>query len=486
MPRKIKVLFVAAELNPLAKVGGLADVIGALPKALAKLNLDVRIVIPKYNIINEKKYPLIKIVSIIQVPFEKVNEIISLYQTTLPESNIPVYLINHQKYLGFGGVYPSADASSTGSTSEAHRFTFFTRAVLEIFNKLKWRPDIIHCHDWHIGLLPALIKLFKIKMPTLFTIHNLAYQGHYKTAVVTKMLNSDKVKLTDLPSLKERIKKATTINYVEQGILNAGLINTVSPNYAKEILTKEFGCGLEKVLQNRKKQLFGILNGIDLDKFNPENDKYIIENYSINNLGKKIKNKIYLQKICGLEINKNLPLFGLVSRLTEQKGLDLLGKIADKLLKQNCQIVLLGAGSPYYQDIFITLAKKYPAKFYTKIDFDVKLAQEIYAGSDLFLMPSRFEPCGLGQMIAMRYGTLPIARAIGGLKDTVFHLKNGFVFKNYNPNEFYKICIFALKTYQNKKKWQQMMENAMSQNFSWNKSARKYIELYNKLLKYNS
>ncbi|MBU1130906.1 glycogen synthase [Patescibacteria group bacterium] len=480
-----KILMIAAELTPLAKVGGLADVIGALPKALAELKQDVRIVIPKYGIIKENEYPMQKIAAGIKVPFEGRKEIINLYQTTLPHSTVPIYLIGHQRYLGENGVYVSADASSDGSATEAHRFTFFTRSILEIFETINWTPDILHCHDWHVGMLPPLVKLLNKPMPVLLTIHNLAYQGNYDADLVLQMLNSSAINLTSLATIKNRLDNSDAINYLEQAILNADLINTVSPTYAREILTAEFGCGLEKKLKQRETDLGGILNGIDTERFNPERDRDIAQTFNVDNLNQKFKNKKALQKECGLKIADDIPLIGLIGRLTEQKGFDILLPIMKKVLKQKLQFVLLGAGDKQYEKEFAKLSKK-EGNFCARIGFDAKMAQRIYAGSDLFLMPSRFEPCGLGQMIAMRYGALPIVRATGGLKDTVTDLEQpegtGFVFKSYNSNTLLKTVQRAIDTYQNKEKWQKAQKQGMSQDFSWRKSAKKYLALYEQLI----
>jgi starch synthase len=484
--KKLKILFVAAELNPLAKVGGLADVIGSLPKALKKMGHDVRIVIPKYGIINNEKYKLRKIKSNINIPFENNLEKINIYQTNLPSSTVPIYLIDHLKYLGKNGVYVSPDASSDGSITEAHRFTFFTRVILEIFNKVGWTPDILHCHDWHVGMLAPLVKLLKKKIPTLFTIHNLAYQGVYKAESVQAMLNSKKIKIQSLPTIKQKLKNNDYLNYLEQSILNADLINTVSPNYAKEILTKDFGCGQEKNLKKRKKDLSGILNGIDIERFDPQKDPDIPFKYSIEDLSNKQKDKKALLQECRLQANKNLPLIGVVGRLTEQKGFDILLPIMKDLLKTKIQFVLLGTGDKKYEREFKKL-NKYYKNFFAKLDFDAPLAQRIYAGSDIFLMPSRFEPCGLGQMISMRYGTLPVVRATGGLKDTVIDFKQkdgtGFVFKNYKPEELLKTITRAINSFNNQKnKWLKVQKRAMAQDFSWTNSAKKYLKLYNKLI----
>jgi len=491
MTAKTKILFVAAELTPLAKVGGLADVVGALPKALIKLGLDVRIIIPKYSIIDPIKYKSKLIKKGIKFVFDKRREKFDLYQTYLPHSPIIVYLVDHKKYLGLDGIYSSPDAASSGSAGEAHRFTFFSGAVLKALGSLGWQPDVLHCHDWHVAIIPTLIKLLKLKIPTLLTIHNLAYQGVYQKKVVAKMLNN-KFNLKNLTTGKNK----PLINYLKQGILNAGLINTVSPTYAGEILTVTNGCGLEKTLAKRKNRLSGILNGLDTNRFNPATDRAIWKNYTSQNIKDKYINKNKLQKLCNFKITNKIPVFGLVSRFAEQKGLDLLMKIIKELLNFPCQIVLLGTGDPLYENFFVGLAKQYrfykrffqkiakqSPNFYVKTKFDPLFAQKIYAGCDFFIMPSRFEPCGLGQMIAMRYGTLPIVRATGGLKDTVKHLRNGFVFKNYNEEELLKACLIAIKTFSHKTKYQQMIKQAMHQDFSWDKSARKYVTLYNKLIK---
>lgn len=485
MPEQLKILIVAAELTPLAKVGGLADVIGALPKALNELGQDVRIVIPKYGIIEEKKYKLKKVTSEITIPFEGTEEVINLYQTTLPNSAVSIYLIDHSKYLGQDGVYISPDASSDGSATEAHRFTFFTRSVLEIFDKISWQPDILHCHDWHVSMLPPLVKLLNKQIPTLLTIHNLAYQGNYDADLVLKMFDSTETKLTSLPTIKNRLDNFDTINYLEQAILNANLINTVSPTYAKEILTKEFGCGLEENLKKRETHLYGILNGIDIERFNPERDRDIAQTYNVKNLDQKLKNKRSLQKECNLKVADDIPLIGLVSRLTEQKGFDILLPIMKKVLKLKLQFVLLGTGDKKYEKEFGKLSKKKGG--YARIGFDTKMAQRIYAGSDLFLMPSRFEPCGLGQMISMRYGTVPIVRATGGLKDTVTDFEQadgtGFVFNKYDSGELLSAITRAINFYQDKKEWLETQKRGMAKDFSWRESAKKYLELYDKLLR---
>ncbi|MFH0819420.1 MAG: glycogen synthase [bacterium] len=484
MSSKIKVLFATAELAPLAKVGGLADVAGALPPALYQLGVDVRIIIPKYGFIDEKKYRLKKILAGLEVEFEKSKHLVNLYQTVLPKTKIIVYLIDNKHYLGHGGVYVSADAAPAGTKSEFERFGFFSLAILEVLKNMRWQPQIIHGNDWHVGLLPRLIKLKKLNIKTLTTIHNLAYQGWYNENLVARALGYKKSFFSPIKNYIITLKEA---------ILASDLLNTVSPSYAKEILTAEFGCGLGADLQKRKESLFGILNGIDTALFNPATDKLIKEKYNLKNLKRKLLNKIYLQKICRLPQDEKIPLLGIVGRLTEQKGFDLLLPIFEDLMKKNLQLVILAIGNKNFEKGLANFSQKYPDKLSFQPRFDLKLAQQIYAGADFFLMPSRFEPCGLGQMIAMRYGTVPIVRAVGGLKDTVINFNpsiggqnlkaNGFSFKNYASAAFYKTTEEALNVYYHQPKiWRKLQANSMTQDFSWQTSAQKYLKLYRKLI----
>jgi starch synthase len=488
---KIKVLFLAAELNPLAKVGGLADVIGALPKSLIKREIDVRIMIPCYGIIDKEKYGLKTSDQPIKVFFNGQDEEVQIYQTYLPGSQAIVYLIENKNYLSEGGVYFEKDASSGGTPKECQRFSFFTKLSLEILPHLVWWPDIIHHHDWHVGLLPVFLKM-KAKqdkryknIKSILNIHNLAYQGKYNHVETLKLLDLNE---KAFPTLGIKFGENRDINFLQQSILNTDLIITVSPNYAKEILTEEYGECLNKDLGERKNFIYGILNGIDTERFNPANDTSIVKNYSAKNIENKKANKLYLQKVVGLEENPEIPLFGFIGRLSEQKGIDLVGQIIDDLAKKSIQLVVLGAGLDPFEKIAQSMVEKYPKNVFVKIAFDAKLAQQIYAGADFFLMPSRFEPCGLGQMISMRYGTIPIARATGGLKDSIleFNLKTregtGFLFYEYKPTKFLKAIDKALNVFKKPDVWPQIIKNAMQQDFSWEKSSKKYIELYKKVL----
>jgi len=486
--KKLKVLFIAAELNPLAKVGGLGDVTGALPKALRTEGIDVRIVIPKYGSIDDKKYPSKKIADNVTVPFNNKKESIALYETPLPGSEVPVYLIDNLTYLGQNGIYFETAELSDNKNREAERFTFLARSSLSIFGALNWFPDVIHCHDWHAGMAPVLVKtlaktnpLLK-KIKTLLTIHNLEYQGWYNAETVLDALG---IAEKDHPALSQQ--KKGYLSSVRQGILTSDHLNTVSETYAKEILTKEFGNGLEDDLIARADRLTGIVNGIDVDRFNPETDSHIAAQYSLTNIEGKKKCKAALQKKCELEVNETLPIFGIVSRLVGQKGLDLIYKIADQMMNEDLQFVLLGTGDPKLEKLMQKIAITYPRKASVRIEFDTAFAQQIYAGSDVFLMPSRFEPCGLGQMISMRYGTLPIVRATGGLKDTVQDYSSadnsgdGFVFDAYESKELLKAIQRALKLFQNQESWYTVVRRVMQKDFSWNASAKKYIKLYHQL-----
>lgn len=486
--KRVKVLFVAAEASPLAKVGGLGDVVGSLPKSLMLLGAETRLVLPFYkNLFFKHKPKLFK--KNVLVELDNRPERFDLYQTFLPASKVAVYLLKH-RFFDRPDIYWGSKKIKFNQhlIGDIERYTFFSKAVVELMRYLDWQPEVIHCHDWHTSLLPTYIDEYSIKyknfsnIKTLLTIHNLANQGAGSLDVVDYGgLHHD---LT--PALMEDYydKDGNVLDLLKVGILSADYINTVSPSYAKEILTKQYGEGLEKYLWRRKNNLLGIVNGIDTDIFDPQKDKYLYKNYSDKNFVKgKGVNKFSLQKNLHLELS-NKPLFGLVTRLFTQKGLDiLLPALEHFLVKGQIQLVFLGSGQQDYENSLKFLAKKYPKLVAGKIGFDIKLAQKIYAASDFFLMPSAFEPCGLGQMIAMRYGSLPIVRATGGLKDTVRNNKNGFVFGKYSSVDLQKAINKALRLYQNKKALQRTIQRAMREDFSWGVSAKQYIALYKKLLK---
>lgn len=469
--QKIKILMTAAEVAPFAKVGGLADVVGSLPPALKKIGIDVRIMMPKYGNIDEKKYRLKKKLIGVKINSEGKNVKIDIWEGKIPKSNVIVYFLAYPKYFGKKEVY--------SHSNDVERFLFFSQASLYSLEAIKFIPDVIHCHDYHTSAIIDLVKVTqdeKLKnIKTILTIHNLDYQGKFTKFEQLGLAN---LYIDSLPSLRKDAEDGD-INLLVQGILGADVINTVSNTYAKEIMTTQYAPSLDNIIKLRKKDLFGILNGIDVDFFNPETDKYIYKKYSIKTIKDKNYNKIQLQKELGLPESKNIPMIGLVSRLVGQKGLDL---IEDYIGNLNCQFVFLGTGAPEFENQLIELAKKFPDKVSTKILFNVGLAQKIYAGSDMFLMPSKFEPCGLGQMIAMRYGTIPIVRATGGLVDSV-NSSIGFSFKKYDQISLKKTLIKALNVYhKDPKKWSLMIKKAMKEDFSWDNSAKKYLEIYQRII----
>lgn len=476
----IKILMAAAEIAPFAKVGGLADVVGSLPPALKKLGCDIRLIMPFYGSIKKQEIKAKIIKKNILIPTDGKNEKISLWVARLPGTKIPVYLIENKKHFGKNEIY-------WGNNSE--RFLFFCLSVFYAMPILKFRPDIIHCHDFHTALLINIIKAAKNdyykNTKTIYTIHNLNYQGNAETEV----LKTGNLSKNSLKTLSRDVQDGD-INFMAQGILNADIITTVSKNYAKEITTSMYGARLDNIIRKRKNDLFGILNGIDINFFNPEKDKYIKKKYSRRTIENKITNKVYLQKKLGLPQNENIPLVAMITRLAWQKGVELL---TEKFMGLDCQFVILGTGQKEYEVYLKKLSKKFPEKFSAQIKFNVSLAQQIYAASDIFLMPSRFEPCGLGQMIAMRYGSVPVVRATGGLSDTVkecrmsnleCRIKNGtgFVFQNFNSSALYNKLKYATNIFYNKPDiWRRLQINGMKKDFSWDKSAKEYLILYKKL-----
>jgi len=485
---KIKVLMAASECYPIAKAGGLGDVLNSLPKGLVKQGVEVKIVMPRYKFI-DKKYSGKLFMKNIKTTIENKTIYFNVYKTKLYGTDIEVLLIDN-KLLKTDKIYIGARKYMKGKYSrvakDIKRFILFSKLIMDFLIKSKWQPDIIHCHDWHLALLPNLIDEYYLEnktdkyYKTLLTIHNLASQGisNFNILKYAELENSN------LPAILEDRLDDDQINMLKLGILSADLINTVSPSYSEEILTKEYGAGLESYLKRRKNDLFGILNGIDENLFNPNQDDALKKKYNAKNiiLGKKV-NKEYLQKKLSLRSDKNIPLFGLVSRLVQQKGIDVLVEAIGKIInKKDFQIVVLGSGQKKIENELINLAKKYPDRISVNIKYDAKFARQIYAGCDFFLMPSNFEPCGLGQMIALKYGTLPIVRLTGGLKDTIVNLRNGFTYQNQKSENLVKAIQTAINIFENKKKMQDMIRYGIKQDFSWKQSAKKYIKLYKKLM----
>ncbi|HTW97006.1 MAG TPA: glycogen/starch synthase [Candidatus Methylomirabilis sp.] len=467
--KKLKILMASSEAAPIIKVGGLGDVVGSLPAALSQLGCEVRIILPLARGVDRRKYRLVKIFSALKIKSAGRNFSVNIWQTKTAVKGATVYLLENEEYFGRAGVYD-------GRMTE--KFLFFNLAVLESLSAIGFQPDIIHCHDFFTALIPVLLKTKEFSrlknIKTLYTIHNLEHQGKdFPVVLQTGNLAAD-----SLASLA-RDAADGDVNFMVQGIINADSVNTVSPTYAREILTRPYAAGLEKITREYRRKIFGILNGLDTDFFNPRHDKFIKYNYSPTNPEGKAENKIFLRKKLGLPLDRNVALVALISRLTDQKGLEL---ITEKLIKLDCQFVFLGEGEPRYEEYLKKIARHHPDKVKTIIGFDAALANQIYAAADIFLIPSRFEPCGLTQMISARYGTIIVARATGGLKDTVTS-DIGFTFKDFSAAA---LCVTLKKAlnlyYRFPKKWLKLRENCLKKDFSWSKSAKGYLHLYQKLV----
>lgn len=476
----MKVLFIASEAHPFMKTGGLADVAYALPKALRGLSIDARVILPNYGQIQDKYKEKMELLSEFDVPVGWRNQYCGLKYLEL--DSIPFYFIDNEYYFNRTGAY--------GFYDDGERFSFFSRGVLEAINHLgDFKPDVIHCNDWHTAIIPLLLKhhyshfdSFR-NIKTVFTIHNLRYQGVFGEDVLTELLCLNKGYYSE-----DKLKFFDGISFMKGGIIYSDALTTVSNSYADEIQTSYFGEGLEGLITSNNYKLSGIVNGLDYDLFNPALDEDIYKNFDVNSLNNKETNKLELQKSLNLTVNKDIPIISLVTRLVDQKGLDLVACIFEDLLKQDVQIIALGTGDRKYEDLFKFFAWKYPNKVSANIFFDNNLAKKIYASSDIFLMPSQFEPCGIGQLIALRYGTLPLVRETGGLKDTVSSYNeitgtgNGFSFSEYNAHDMLYTLNRAIDIYKNHRKmWTSIMETAMASDNSWFNSAVQYSNLYNNL-----
>jgi starch synthase len=476
-PMSLRVLLCTSEAVPFAKTGGLADVAGSLPPALARLGHDVRLAVPKYSAIDAEKIESRPTGGAIDVMLGGHSLRVGV-EVSDAIKGVPTYLFDCPDFFQREGLY--------GHPDDAERFSLFCRAVLRFLEEDTWRPDAIHGNDWQTALIPVLLKTAYAEHPelskigTLHTIHNLAYQGMFDASVM------DAVGLDQSLFSLRGLEFYGKVNFLKGGLVFADLLNTVSEKYAEEIQTREFGERLEGVLTERSGDLYGILNGIDYEVWSPSADRLLEANYDSDDLGGKAASKAALQRQCGLSERPDVPLIGLVSRLAAQKGLDVLAEALPHLLRWDAQFVLLGTGEHYYHDLLSGLAAGHPSKMAAVLEFDNRLAHQIYAGSDMFLMPSRYEPCGLGQMISLRYGAIPIVRSTGGLADTIddFDLDsgegNGFSFEQYSAVSLLGAIGRAVMTYQDGRSWPRLMQNAMAADFSWERSAAKYAELYGK------
>lgn len=494
--KKYKILFVTSEVVPFIKTGGLADVSAALPQTLAEMGHEVRIVVPKYGAVDDRKYKIHEVVRLkdLTVKIGDKEVMFSLKSCFLPGQRVRVqiYFLDNQDYFGNRNSLYTDPMNGKDYKDNDERFILLNLSVFELIQKLGWIPDLIHCNDWQCGLIPAYLKnLYKNDgqfsgFKTLFTIHNLAYQGVFPASVFKK---------TGLPSNLNSSKGIIhngRINFMKSGLMFADVINTVSKTYAHEIRTsKELGEGLKDILSKRKKDLYGIINGIDTKLWNPEKDKHLPKKYSAKNLDSKKVNKKTLLERFNLEYKEDTPVLGLISRLYNSKGIDLVQKIFTDLMKMDVQMILLGTGDPKLHTFFEKMNKKYKNKFAAYLGFNDDLAHLIEGGADIFLMPSRYEPCGLNQMYSLKYGTVPVVRKTGGLADTVvkFNEKtgegNGFMFDKYDPKEFLKEVKRAVKVFKNKEVWIKIMKTGIKSDFSWNSSSKKYIDLYKTIISNN-
>lgn len=475
----MNVLLVAPEAHPLIKTGGLGDVMGALPQSLMELGIDARVVIPKYKDIKDEFKGKLKFLKWFMVRVGWRNQYCGVYE--YKNKGVTYYLLDNEYYFGRDGLY--------GYYDDGEKFAFFDRAVLEFLKQINWKPDVLHCNDWQTGMVPVLLKLeyiyddFYKDMKTVFSIHNLFFQGVFSPEILPELFGYD-----DEAFRNGSLELNGGVSFLKGGINYSDQVSTVSETYANEIQTPEYGETLDGLLRCRSYALKGIVNGIDYEEYDPETDGFIAENYSSDDLKAKEVNKEQLQKELGLTVNKDIPMIGIISRLTHQKGCDLIINILDRVLQKDVQVVVLGTGDYLYEETFKNFQYRYPRKVSANIMFDNGLAHKIYAASDMFFMPSLFEPCGLGQLIALRYGAVPIVRETGGLKDTISPynkyngIGNGFGFRNYNYSELMNAIEQALEIYNHKDIWETLVLQAMKSNNSWEKSAKEYKALYGGLI----
>lgn len=471
----LKILFAAAECLPFVATGGLGDVAGSLPQEIKKTGADIRVILPLYlDIANSIKEKLTFICSInVELSWRKQYCGIFYYE----KNDVIYYFIDNEYYFKRHGIY--------GHYDDGERFAFFSKCVIDILKTIDYIPNIIHCNDWHTALIPVYLKALYFndsilnKIKTVFTIHNIEYQGKFCADI-----------LEDILALPKRfynlVEYEDNINLIKGAIQCCDMVTTVSPTYANEILTPYHSHGLHYILKENKIKVKGILNGIDYDVYNPKTDSSIFKNYDINNLEDKVINKTELQKLLNLPIDKNIPMIAVITRLVSHKGVDLIKEKIEDILKEKVQFVILGKGEIYYENMFLELQKTYSKKLGVIIAYNPDLAKKIYAGADLFLMPSKSEPCGLAQMIASKYATVPIVRETGGLADSIkdYGLKdgNGFTFADFNANDMYNRVIFGINLYNDKEKWKELIKRVINIDFTWKKSAKNYVQLYKDIL----
>ncbi len=477
----MKILFAASECMPFVKTGGLADVIGALPKEIIKTGADIRVILPLYRAIGQEVRERLEHVTYFYINLGWRRQYVGIEK--LVNDGVTFYFIDNEQYFNRDYIYGKGG-------DEGERFAFFSKAVLEAISKIDFVPDILNCHDWQTGLIPVLFKAQYQSLPlykdikTVFTIHNLQFQGLYPIHMTEELLS-----LGDWAYTADNLEFYGQASFIKGGIVFADRVTTVSPTYAEEILSPYYGERLDGLLRSRKQFLSGILNGIDTIEYDPENDALIDYNYTAETFEVKVQNKLALQKELGLNEDASAPVIGIVSRLSSQKGLDLIERVLDGIMATGAQLVVLGMGESKYVDLFGWAQWKYAGRLAACFQMNHGLAHRIYAGCDLFLMPSMFEPCGLSQLISLRYGTLPIVRETGGLRDTVLSYNeftgegNGFSFFNYNAHDMLYVIERAVDIYKNKRDIFNMLAvRAMKGEYGWDQSAKKYLDLYEAIL----
>lgn len=466
-----KILFAASEMSPFIKTGGLADVIGSLPIELKNKNVDVKVVIPLYKNISRDN---LKYVTKFCVFNDWRSQWANVY---CMDYDVDVYFIENEYYFGRSNVY--------GYYDDYERFAFFSKAFLDLLRLINFKPDVINFNDWQTALGCLYLKeFFSVDnfyrdIKSVFTIHNLQYQGIFSKSILSQILLGSEYFSSD------KLEFYGNLNFMKAGLLYSDMITTVSPTYAKEIQTMQYGYGLEGVLKTKKDKLIGILNGLCYKKYNPQADSNIF-NFSVQDLSGKNLNKKSLCEEFGLKFDDNIPIISVVSRFAEQKGFDIIYGALEKILSMNVYLIIVGTGDASFENLFVDAQKKFGNNLKVKIVFNEQLAKKIYAGSDIFLMPSKFEPCGLSQIMAMRYGTIPVVRKTGGLSDTVKDFfdsddGNGFLFEDYDSMALFNAVKKAVDLFHDKSVWSKIVRNAMESDFSWAKSAQKYIQLYESL-----
>jgi starch synthase len=474
----------SAEMVPFAKIGGPADVVGALPKALRRMGHDVRVAMPCYRSIRPEQFGMTTLIDALAVPFKHNTEEAAIRETTV--GGVPVYFVDAPRYFQRENVL--------GYQDDGDRFILFCRAALEMCRALDWSPDVIHAHEWHTAIVPNWLHTLYRHDPafdttaSVFTIHNMAYQGIFGHRIleVAGLANQEFV----LPALAD--KQEDAVDLLGRGIAYADVVTTVSETYAEEILTPDYGEGLQDLLRQRASRLEGILNGIDAEVLNPATDIYIAQQFDADHLELRAANKRALQEQFGLDLDPAAPVLGFVSRLARPKGADLLTAAFDHLIDLGAQIAIVGIGDPHYHELFAQCVTRHPRRAAIHFNFGADWTQPLYAGADMYLMPSRFEPCGLNQMIAMRYGAIPIVRATGGLIDTVTEFDpqhatgTGFTFRAFDPWSFLAAVARAVQSYRYPESWRDLMRRAMAVDHSWRASAERYSAVYERALDYHA